>query len=273
MRKLKFSVIVPVLNGKTHLEQCFGSILQQAPRPELIVVDGGSSDGSLDIIDRHSRYISYQESGKDTGIANAFNRGLLHANGDIIAILNSDDFWEPEAIQIILEEATQHPEADIFIAQCRLLPTDGAPYIKKPNLRAMKRYMSTYHPSTFIKRKAYKEIGVYNENYRLAMDSEWIHRAMNAKATFHEVHTVTTNMRMGGISDALASNALREYRQSIVQHHIANPSYAHLFYWLHRASKTLDHYRYLGAIKRQVNKLINPTADYRKNPSKNDNVL
>lgn len=262
MQELKFSVIVPVLNGVAHLEQCLDGVLQQASIPELIVIDGGSTDGTLNIITSYKQHISYWETGKDKGISDAFNRGILRAKGDIIAILNSDDFWEPDTILIISEAAGRHPEADIFIAQCRLLPTSALPYVKKPNMNAMKRYMSIYHPSTFVKRNAYATIGLYNESYQLAMDSEWMHRAMKMSLTFQEVHAIVANMRMGGISDKLAFDAIKEYRQSVVQNSIASPAYATLFYWLHKISKTLDNYPPAKTIKQLVNKMINSTVDY-----------
>jgi len=261
MQKLKASVIVPVLNGAPHLEQCFNSILQQSTIPELIVIDGGSTDRTLEIITNNNHHISYWETGKDTGIANAFNRGLQQANGDIIAILNSDDFWEEDTLEIILDAANSYPDAGVFIGQCRLLPSNGAPYVKLPNLAAMKRYMSAYHPATFIRKSTYDTVGAYNERYKYAMDSEWLHRAIGMNVCFQKMNVILANMRMGGLSDNMATEALKEYRISVVQNGIASPAYANLFYWLHRTAKLLDSNKSTRSIKQLINKIVNPTVD------------
>jgi len=259
-----FSVIVPVLNGEAHLEQCLNSIIDQAETPELIIIDGGSKDATLDIVHNYNKHISYLESGKDSGIANAFNRGIMHAHGDIISILNSDDYWEEDALEVIGKAAAHHPGKDIFIGNCRIHPENSKPYIKKPNLKAMKRYMSAYHPSTFVKRSAYEMIGPYNESYELAMDSDWIHRAIKMHASIHQVPHTLSNMRLGGISDELSIKALREYRQSVIDNDIAPRFYANFFFWLHRTSKTLDKFELARKLRKLVNKTFNKTVEYPK---------
>ncbi len=267
MQEIKFSVIVPVLNGEAHLEQCLDSILQQAVKPELIVIDGGSTDRTLDIISSHSRFISYWESGKDTGIANAFNRGLLHAKGEIISILNYDDFWEPCTLETLLHSTLDHPEASIYFAWCRIHPESETPFIKKPNLPAMKRYMSVSHPATFIRKTAYHAIGYYNEGYKFAMDAEWIHRAIKTNLVMQTIPVPLANMRMGGTSDINAPTALREYQRSIIDNQIASSAYATLFLWLHLSSKLADSFWLSRRIKQHLNKMINRTVEYEHDPS------
>ncbi len=259
-----FSIIVPVLNGHTYLHQCIESILCQTEKFELIVIDGGSTDGTLDIIHEYRNEILYWESGKDTGIANAFNRGLVQANGEIISILNSDDYLEPNALTLVAEKATISPKSGVFTGYCRILPTNKSSYIKKPNISAMKRYMSIYHPSTFIRKTTYEYIGTYNEKYRLAMDSEWIHRAMRNNVDFFFIDEILSNMRLGGISDINSTDSLKEYRQSAIEHNISSFMHATLFYWLHISSKMMDKNLATRIFKEHINKLFNKTTAYEK---------
>ncbi len=258
----KFSVIVPVLNGERFIRQCLESILQQEEKPELIIIDGGSTDSTLTILKEYCQYIDYFETGRDSGVSDAFNRGLKNAHGEYIAILNSDDYWEPDILRKISRQIANDSSAGIVHGSCRFLPAVGDWYVKKPNPKALKRYMSVYHPTMFVKKEIYTLVGQYLLNLEFAMDSEWLHRAIQKHVKLREVEGVLSNMRLGGISDLSSTKALFEYRDSVIANGLAGIMYANLFLYLHLLSKYFDEYSLTGGIKRLFNRLFNSTVRY-----------
>lgn len=257
-----FSVIIPVLNGELHLKQCIESILCQEIEPEIIVIDGGSTDTTIDILEKYKKHIDYFETGIDKGIADAFNRGIKRAHGDYIAILNSDDYWETDTLKKVAHQADIDPIAGIIHGCCRFLPVVGDSYIKKPNPTALKRYMSIYHPTMFIKREVYDLVGEYLLCLEFAMDSEWLHRAYKKQIVLSEARGILSNMRMGGSSDLSSTKALYEYRDSVVSNGLASSAYANIFLYLHLLSKYIDKYPLTADIRKLSNRLFNSTVKY-----------
>ena len=228
----RVSVIVPVLNGAASLSETIRSVLSQDyPYIELIVIDGGSNDGTLDIIQGFSSEITYWETGQDSGISNAFNRGISHATGELVAILNSDDTWEAEALKQVLDALEKYPDADIYYGQVRYFdPVNSNTYIRYPDLLRMKQRMYLFHPAVFVRKTAYERIGLYSDEYKLAMDSEWLHRAISAGLKFKSIDSVLAKMSLGGRSDQQFVAALNEYRRSLLEHRIAGIWSANLYF-------------------------------------------
>jgi glycosyltransferase involved in cell wall biosynthesis len=109
----KLSIITPSYNQAQYLEQTILSVLQQNYEPlEFIVIDGGSSDGSVDIICKYESQVSYWVSEKDRGQAHALNKGLERVTGDIVAYLNSDDLYLPGAFSKVVKYFNEHPQCD-----------------------------------------------------------------------------------------------------------------------------------------------------------------
>jgi glycosyltransferase involved in cell wall biosynthesis len=231
--KPKISVIIPVLNGASTLAKALESIIsQEYVKLELILIDGGSTDGTLDIIQHHLQYLTYWESGQDSGIADAFNRGIQKATGELIAILNSDDNWVFDTLHNLDEAIKWNPQADIYCGQiCYLDETTGKSYIRKPDLSRMTQRMYLFHPSMFVRKSAYEQIGGYSEQYRLAMDAEWCHRAIAAKLKFQLVDQVLAEMRLGGVSDRNFTDSLWEYRKSLIQHNLTSRLMANYYFF------------------------------------------
>lgn len=257
-----FSVVVPVLNGERYLRQCLESILSQEIKPEVIVIDGGSTDSTLTILKEYREHIDYFETGLDKGISDAFNRGISRAHGEFIAILNSDDYWEKDVLSRVAGQVASDSTIGIIHGSCRFIPVSGDTYIKKPNPPALKRYMSVYHPAMFVRKEVYELVGNYSLNYKYAMDSEWLHRACSKKIKMGEIEGVLSNMRMGGASDVSSTKALYEYRDSVIANGLAGSAYANLFLYLHMLSKKLDKNPLSKNIKKLFNKLMNDTVKY-----------
>jgi len=221
--KTQISVVIPVLNSVSTLAKTIQSVLSQNyPCIELILIDGGSTDGTIDIINNFSLNIAYWETGQDSGISDAFNRGIKHATGELIAILNSDDSWTEGALNQLSNAYAINKDADIYFGQIRYIdPITNQTYIKCPDLSRMKQRMYLFHPAVFVKKSAYDQIGLYSDEYKLAMDAEWLHRAIAGGLKFHAINSVLANMSLGGRSDQKFVSALNEYRKSLIKHQIS----------------------------------------------------
>ena len=117
---LKFSVITPSFNNAQYIEQTIKSVLEQNyPNFEHIVIDGGSTDGTVEILKKHSHLKWVSE--KDEGQADALNKGFRMATGDIIAWINSDDWYEPNIFGNIAEWFERNPDKNIVMGDCNLI--------------------------------------------------------------------------------------------------------------------------------------------------------
>jgi glycosyltransferase involved in cell wall biosynthesis len=174
------TVVTPTLNGARHLPRALASVREQAyPNLEHIVVDGGSTDGTVDLLERASdvRWISEP----DEGLADAVNKGIAMAGGDLVGWLNADDFYLPGALRAVADAAATHPEAAWITGRCRIV--DGHDReIRRPVTVYKNLFLRHYSfplyltqnflscPSTFVRREAYDEAGPLETTYRYSMD-------------------------------------------------------------------------------------------------------
>lgn len=249
--RLKISVIMPVLNRVETFRQSIESVLEHSSdEVEIIVIDGGSTDGTLNIIRENADKIAYWETGLDRGICDAFNRGLAKATGELITILNSDDYWSDEGYSELIKTVLQNSDADIYHSSVRYIDEKNEyTYVITPNVKNLKRRMSVFHPTMFVKRTCYQTVGLYNESYKYAMDSDWCLRALKSNAEFCEVPAVLTNMRLAGVSDLHYLNSLREYRDSVIKNKITGKGAAYFYYGFYVFFKWLMKYSVFGYIK------------------------
>ncbi len=199
------TVITVVLNGAQHLEQTIKSVLGQTYRNiEYIIIDGGSTDGTLDIIKKYGDSIDYWVSEPDKGIYDAMNKGIRLATGEIIGIINSDDYYLDGAIEIIVAAATREPATGIFHADLRFEKNNGMSEIwrSKENLRRSDFYhMPVNHPTVFVRSGCYKNYGLFDTKYRVAADYELIIRYLfDSRIKFRYIKETLVCMRGGGES-------------------------------------------------------------------------
>src|SRR5258706_6083465 len=122
----RISIVTPSFNQAAYVDATIRSVLDQRyPNLEYIVVDGGSTDGSVDIIRRYEDRLTYWVSEPDRGQADAINKGLARATGEIRAYLNSDDLYLPGALLRVAAEYRAHPDADIICGVCRVIDEHG----------------------------------------------------------------------------------------------------------------------------------------------------
>ena len=175
----KITVVTPSYNQGPFLEQTILSVLGQLyGNLEYIVIDGGSTDESVDILRRYEPQLTYWVSEKDNGQAQALNKGFARATGDILCWLNSDDFLLPGALQT----AVRHlQDADFIYGNCLSFSDKGSrSIVNRPPAHdhehlALVDYI--VQPSTFWRRTLWEKTGTLNESYHYAFDWEWFLRA------------------------------------------------------------------------------------------------
>ncbi|QGW75239.1 glycosyltransferase [Pseudomonas alkylphenolica] len=249
---ISLSVIMIVKNDSLRFRRALSSVLaQKTERLEIIVIDGGSTDGTLNEIAAHQDQLHYWESGLDKGIADAFNRGIAQARGEFIAILNSDDTWEPDTLRRVLDARKSHPQASVLCGAVRYLdPDSGYSYTRYPDPTALKLRMWVFHPALFVSRASYARVGGYEPQYTHAMDSEWCHRALTHGEKFEVVPAVLANMSLGGLSDRDFTVSLRQYRDSVICHGLCGRLEAWAYYTFFLTVKKTMLFPLLNPIKR-----------------------
>jgi GT2 family glycosyltransferase/glycosyltransferase involved in cell wall biosynthesis/Flp pilus assembly protein TadD len=178
----KISIVTPSYNQGEYLEETIQSVLNQGyPKLEYIIIDGGSTDQSAEIIRKYEQYLGYWVSEKDRGQAHAINKGFMHATGDILAWLNSDDFYYPNTLNYIAQAYQKYPEAGLYIGKGYIVNKDRSiirPFSDSIGFDADtlidgQNYIN--QPSVFINRKATERVGFLDTSLNNEFDVEyWI---------------------------------------------------------------------------------------------------
>jgi len=215
---MTFSIITITFNSLEFLEDAIQSVLSQDEADfEYIIIDGGSTDGTLDVIRRYAsgdsriRWISEP----DHGISDAFNKGIALARGDIIGILNSDDTYLPGALLSVAEAYRLNPDFDVFHGDILRVQQGGATLFRLAPAdvnTCIWREMPLNHPATFVTRRIYGMVGRFDLAIRIAMDYDMILRIYKSGGLFHYIARPLAAMRYGGASDTQNRNGLKEVR-------------------------------------------------------------
>ena len=197
------SVITVVYDGATHLEQTIQSVVGQSYEPiEYIIVDGGSTDGTLDIIRKYEDRIDHWISEPDKGIYDAMNKGLNLASGDLIAFLNSGDWYNPGVLEKVAEEFLRNKNGDLVIAgKWTLIFEDLDLEIHvSPSLK-FSLGIPISHPAMFVPRNVYEKFGKFDLQYRYGADFDMLVRFYLRGVLFHFIDTIILNYRTQGASE------------------------------------------------------------------------
>jgi glycosyltransferase len=175
---MKISVITTTFNSAAHIERNVKSVNDQSHQDlEQIFVDNLSTDGTLDLIKSQSRREHRIISERDRGISDAFNKGILAANGEIIAILNSDDaFYSSESLTRVHDAFTQDSTLEFVFGDMLFIDPDYGTNIRRPLLCPITEAMPYNHPAFFVRKSFYEKLGLFDEKFRYAMDFELITR-------------------------------------------------------------------------------------------------
>ncbi|HVI49411.1 MAG TPA: glycosyltransferase family 2 protein [Chitinophaga sp.] len=225
MKLPKVSIVTISLNAARYIETTIKGVLrQQYPDIEYIIIDGNSTDGTQEIIERYSQQLDYFISEPDDGISSAFNKGICRAKGELIGIINSGDWYEPDAVKNVVLNYLKAPRHDVYYGQTAymnegsvtaLLPASAAHFLLPKN-------MYTPHPSVFVTRKAYVRYGLFDTGYKISMDYEWLLRATVNGASFKFINARLANYQGGGISETLYNKGLEECGRARTEFGIAD---------------------------------------------------
>jgi len=179
----KISIVTPSYNQGKFLERTILSVLNQNyPNLEYIIINGGSTDGSVEIIKKYEKYLTYWVSEKDKGMYEAINKGLKIASGDILAYLNSDDLYLPNTIQTVVDYFQKHPEILLIYGDCTFIDAEGDFLYTYhfPNFNWRKfvvlNWSSIPQPATFWRKEVHKKIGYFDPIFKMAGDFDFFAR-------------------------------------------------------------------------------------------------
>lgn len=215
------SVVVAVFNRANTLQHALDSLFSQTYREwELVVIDGGSTDGSVDILERASDRISYWVSEPDRGIYDAWNKALPRLRGQWVMFLGSDDYLADPTVLARMEPHLRAAEARTRVVYGRIervdwhdnsIATVGSPW---PDARAaLRRGMSIPHPATFHHRTLFSDLGPFDAMYRISGDYEFLLRELLDRDATYVADVTVTRMRIGGTSDD-AEPGMREVHRA-----------------------------------------------------------
>jgi GT2 family glycosyltransferase len=209
--RLLVSVITVVKNGAGHLAECMGSVLgQDWPDLEYIVIDGGSTDATLDIIRQHEDRLDYWLSEPDEGIFDAMNKGLALATGQLIGFLNADDRYEPGAVRAAAEAMQHHAAPAVYYGDHFFFQDDmGERYEMFASLQFW-RGMTICHQAMFVHREVFRQLGGFALTYSLAADYDFVLRCFRAGVPFVHLHCFVASFRDAGASSKALLRGNRE---------------------------------------------------------------
>jgi len=218
------SVITVCLNAQEFIEQCIQSVLSQDFDDfEYVIIDGGSTDGTVDIIRRYQDKLVYWCSEPDQGIYHAWNKALSHAHGKWIYFLGADDYlWSPDVLEKISHHLRRgYPPYRIVYGQVALVNqrNEVLYYVGEPWCRVEKKFMQIMalpHQGVMHHVSLFDEYGVFDECFRIAGDYEFLLRELRDHDALFVPDVIMAGMQVGGISsDPSGSlNLLREIRQA-----------------------------------------------------------
>jgi glycosyltransferase involved in cell wall biosynthesis len=206
----RISTVVAVLNGEKTLRRCLASVAEQDyPERELIIIDGASSDGTLDIIREYEESISFWDSAEDGGIYHAWNKGVDRASGDWVHFLGADDrYTAPDVLRRIAVRLGSLPQsARIAYGQVALVDSTGVvlEILGQPWAQARSHLgsrMSIPPVGTFSRRILFAERGRFNEAFQVAGDYEFFLRELTRREPYFMYDIVVACWALGGVSSS-----------------------------------------------------------------------
>jgi glycosyltransferase involved in cell wall biosynthesis len=212
MNKPLVSIITPSFNQARYIEATIRSVLEQDyPSIEYIIVDGGSSDGSVDIIRHYSDKLAWWVSEKDKGQTDALNKGFSQAKGEILAWINSDDTYEAGAISSAVKYLTEHPETGLIYADTNFIDEKGWVIGKFPAAqtdygRLRQGYVHIPQQAAFFRAGLWRQVGPLDPDFYFAMDYDlWVRLAKIAPIVYLPGQT-WANFRLHNTGKTIAAD-------------------------------------------------------------------
>jgi glycosyltransferase involved in cell wall biosynthesis len=214
------SIITVVYNNAQYIKDSIQSVLSQDyARLEYVVIDGGSTDGTLAVIDEYRDKISVFITEPDKGIYDALNKGIRFAKGDVIAILHSDDIFYDESVVSSMMERMSAMSAEFCFSDLIIVDKSGTKVLRYYMAHYFKRWMFRIgwlppHPTCFMKRSLFDEFGLYSTDYEIAGDFDFLVRIFYArKIKWTYLDRITVKMRYGGASNSGWKNKINNFNE------------------------------------------------------------
>jgi glycosyltransferase involved in cell wall biosynthesis len=181
---MKVSIVTPSFNQARYIEATIRSVLDQDhPSLEYIIVDGGSTDGAVDVIRKYADKLAWWVSEKDNGQTDALNKGFSQATGEILAWMNSDDTYEPGAVAAAVDYLTKHPEVGMVYANTNFIDEKsrviGRFHAAQTDYRRLRQgYVHIPQQATFFRADLWRQVGPLDPDFYFAMDYDlWVRLA------------------------------------------------------------------------------------------------
>jgi glycosyltransferase involved in cell wall biosynthesis len=205
------SIITPSYNQAAYLEATIQSVLQQDyPEIEYIIIDGGSTDGSVEIIKKYAHRLAYWVSEKDLGQTDAINKGFARAHGDVLAWINSDDTYQPGAIREAVEFLQTHPEAGMVYGNANFIDAQGRvigafPSRQTSYTKLRQGYVHVAQQAAFFRASIWKQVGPLDASFYFAMDYDlWVRIAQVAPLAY--TPRLWANFRLHGGAKTISAD-------------------------------------------------------------------
>jgi glycosyltransferase involved in cell wall biosynthesis len=231
---MTYGVITICLNAEPTIRQTIDSVVRQTTAPEQIVfVDGGSTDGTVELLEQNRSRIEDRGSRMDllrqepispgaAGIPRAWNQGLRAMHTDVVFILNADDWYEPDdAAETVLNAFRDNPEAGLVVSPVLMRAAPAGParrVLRQRSFSLLPVLMPVPHPGCFVKRKVYDIIGDYDERYAISADYDFVFRCHRAGVPVVTLDRPLVGMRTGGLAGRRRHIARRETLEIGLRH-------------------------------------------------------
>lgn len=219
---LTISVVTAVLNRAATVPEALASMqAQRGVRIQHIVIDGGSTDGSLQLLRAQADRIAVLVSEPDEGIYHALNKGLARATGDIIGFLHSDDVYAHDRVLARVAAAFANPAVEAAYGDLDYVTADASRVLRRwrsgaYERRRLARGWMPPHPTFFARRAVYERLGTFDTDFRIAADYDWLLRVLGSGVQPAYIPEVLVKMRWGGASNRSLARLLRKSREDLL---------------------------------------------------------
>jgi glycosyltransferase involved in cell wall biosynthesis len=222
----KVTIITVAYNARATIEATILSVLAQTYKNlEYIIIDGGSTDGTLTIIEKYKNLITRYISESDKGIADGFNKGIVLATGDWIGMINADDQYTPNAVQVMMDNISRHD--DVCCGNIMLIGDNGFKRSKRSKVSWLNFGMYIMHPTCFVKSEVYNQVGYYDTSLSIAMDFDMFMRIRHNGFKIRYIDELIVHMSAGGVSGDTVK--MHHEELTVMRRHLKGLSYFNSF--------------------------------------------
>ncbi|MEH1780032.1 MAG: glycosyltransferase family 2 protein [Nostoc sp.] len=220
----RISIVTPSYNQGQFIEETIRSVLLQGyPNIEYIIIDGGSNDNTLEIINKYDKYLTYWISERDKGQSDAINKGFKISTGKISAFLNSDDLYMPNALEFVSQYLIQNSQQDFICAKTKFIDSDSIPtkgfeelFMVEINHITMTEECHIAQPSTFFRSNVFQKIGFFNQEMKYCFDYEFWLRAFLSGLNFASSKKVISQFRLHTSSKTMSAYTRGEFDRDFI---------------------------------------------------------